>query len=72
MKTIQSTTLQVGNSTDMVATCQESSVEITQNAKGEPRVCVKVYHADALQAAIDAVQLYKDVLTNLREMKNDS
>lgn len=44
---------------------QESSVEISQNAKGEARVSVKVYHADAEQAATDAVALYRRTVASL-------
>jgi hypothetical protein len=51
--------------TSSVEPGQESSVEISQNAKGEPRVSVKIYHADPEQAAIDAVALYRRTLAAL-------
>lgn len=54
-------------SSETVATGQESSVEITQSARGEARVCVKVYHADPEQAAILAIQLYAGTVRKLRE-----
>lgn len=38
----------------------ESSVEISQTAKGEHRVNVKVYHADPDLAAEAAIRIYKE------------
>jgi hypothetical protein len=40
----------------------QSSIEITQSAKGDARITVKVYAADPLEAARTAQQLY-DTLT---------
>lgn len=37
---------------------QESSVEITQNAKGQPRLTVKVYDAEPFAALEKAIMLY--------------
>jgi hypothetical protein len=51
---------------ETVSTGQESSVEITQTAKGS-RVAVKVYHADPRQAGIDAVNLYEQTIRQLKE-----
>jgi Holliday junction resolvasome RuvABC ATP-dependent DNA helicase subunit len=38
---------------------QESSVEIAENSKGEPRITVKVYHADVDLAMVKAAEVYK-------------
>ena len=42
----------------MSATHQQSSVEISTNAKGEPQLCVKVYHSDPAVALESALELY--------------
>lgn len=44
---------------------EQSSVEIAQNAKGEARVTVKVYHADPLTAANDAISIYEHTVVKL-------
>lgn len=38
----------------------ESSVEIATDAKGQPKLTVKVYHADPAAALATAVQLYRE------------
>ena len=44
---------------------QESFVEISQNAKGDPRVTVKVYNTDIETAMENAVTTYYRVLKML-------
>lgn len=46
---------------------QESSVEITQNSKGEPRITVKVYHSEIEQAMQAALAAYHQTLDALKE-----
>lgn len=53
-------------SSETVATGQESSVEITQSAKGDARVCVKVWHADPKEAALQAIDVYENTIRILR------
>lgn len=48
---------------------QQSSVEITQNAKGTPQVTVKVYDADAKAALDMALELYEDAIVRLGRMQ---
>lgn len=50
-------------STIVIAPGQESSVEIKEDAKGQPRVTVKVYHADADEALATAMRLYKKAVS---------
>ena len=47
------------------ATTPISSVEITENAKGEARVTVKVYNEDVQAAAVDALIIYRDLVASL-------
>jgi len=47
---------------------QQSSVEISQNSKGEPRVTVKVYHANVREATNLAIVEYLAVLRELERM----
>lgn len=51
--------------TTTTETGQESSVEITQNAKGEPRVTVKCYHADEAVALANALRIYREAISCL-------
>jgi hypothetical protein len=51
---------------ETVGTGQESSVEITQGSKGEPRVTVKVYHADVAEARRQAIHEYLETITMLQ------
>lgn len=44
----------------------QSSVELTQNAKGATQITVKVYHRDPDQAAATAQRLYDDLATTYR------
>lgn len=53
-----------------MATGQESSVEIATNTKGEPRVTVKVYEADARLAGALAIDIYLQTIASLSLMKN--
>ena len=46
---------------------QASSVEITQNAKGLPQVCVKVYDVDPDAAAELALAIYHRLCAALQE-----
>lgn len=48
---------------------QQSSVEITQNAKGTPQVTVKVYDADADKALAMALHLYKAAVIDLEHFE---
>jgi len=50
---------------DTVTTGQESSVEIAQNSKGEPRVTVKVYNADVEEARRLALKTYCEMVRDL-------
>jgi len=51
--------------TPFTATTPISSVEITENAKGEPRVTVKVYDEDIDHAGREALRIYRAVLEGL-------
>lgn len=51
--------------TQTIAPGQESSVEISQNAKGEARVVVKCYHADLAQAKANAMATYLELVSEL-------
>lgn len=70
MKEIKSTTIvsdgEAEEQAQTVATGQESSVEISENAKGEPKVTVKVYDADIEDAAALAVLYYNQVRARLQ------
>jgi len=44
---------------------QKSSVEISQNAKGEARVTVKVYDIDPVHAAEMAAKLYAKTIDDI-------
>lgn len=47
------------------ATTPISSVEITENAKGEARVTVKIYNEDIERASIDALRIYHELVAKL-------
>lgn len=47
------------------ATTPISSVEIGENAKGEPRVTVKVYDEDVHAASLKALIVYHDLVASL-------
>lgn len=54
---------------ELSTTCgpgQESSVEIAQNAKGEPRITVKIYHADPGTAAQQAIDIYRQTVLKMK------
>ena len=53
----------------IIATGQESSVEIATNAKGQARVLVKAYHADAKQAENEALDIYMSTIKRLYDMR---
>jgi len=46
-----------------------SSVEITTDSKGTPKPTVKVYHADADEAARTALRLYNEICGQLTQME---
>ena len=48
---------------------QESSVEISQNSKGEPRVSIKIYDSDPHEAASKAVSIYYSTLAAIKDKK---
>ena len=53
------------------ATTPISSIEITENAKGEPRITVKVYNEDITQAAFDALRIYRDTRYELAREEHE-
>lgn len=55
----------VTQKTISTTTGQESSIEIKEDAKGTPRLTVKIYHADASLALDMAIQLYENGLKRL-------
>jgi hypothetical protein len=53
--------------TTTVQSPQASSVEITMDAKGQAKPCVKVYHEDPEQAASQALALYRQLVAALAQ-----
>ena len=69
MKEVETRTHKMLNGGEVTVTSgQESSVTIKQNAKGEPQIEVKIYHADAHVAQDEAVDIYFSTLRKLSEM----
>ena len=50
---------------------KESSVVITENTKGEPRVSVKIYDSDPHEAASKAVSIYYATLAAIKSQKGN-